>query len=256
MDWRGTANTVAVENDTSTLVLRLTPRKRGPAYSTVVGATAATAIWLSDVFREVGAFTIRYALTSLTLGFAARWLFVKSSPRSDDLTLLSTWIPFAALRAIEQNTLASFEAARAGTLEARFAPEPEAEEVERHNDPRREKRSDPPRRRTRVPVFVRMTEHRHRNPRGDRHRDDKGDSVGQGTSDHAQQHVTQLCSGGMRLGGRRASAEIAVREQEIVPADLATRIAQTQDRECVVGRCRPRHPSCQRCATSECPASG
>ncbi len=97
MDWRRTADTVAVENDTSTSVLRLTPRKRGPAYGTVVGATAATAIWLSDVFRQVDAFTIRYAMITLTLGFAARWLFVKASPRTDDLTIMSTWIPIAAL---------------------------------------------------------------------------------------------------------------------------------------------------------------
>jgi len=62
-----------------------------------VAATAATAIWLSDVFRQVDAFTIRYALITLTLGFAARWLFVKASPRTDDLSLLSTWIPVAAL---------------------------------------------------------------------------------------------------------------------------------------------------------------
>ena len=60
-----------------------------------MGATAATAIWGSDVFRQVDAFTIRYAL--IKLGFAARWLFVKASPRTDDLTILSTWIPIAAL---------------------------------------------------------------------------------------------------------------------------------------------------------------
>ncbi len=97
MDWRRTADTVAVENDASTSVLRLTPRKRKRAYGTAVGATAATAIWLSDVLRQVDAFTIRYAMITLTLGFAARWLFVKASPRTDDLTILSTWIVIAAL---------------------------------------------------------------------------------------------------------------------------------------------------------------
>jgi hypothetical protein len=56
----------------------------------------------------------------------------------------------------------------------------------------------------------------------------------------------------MHLGGRRASAEIAVREQEFVPADLATRIAEPQHRECVVGRRRAARRSCQRRAIREC----
>ncbi len=86
-----------METDTTTSTLRLTPRKRKPAYGTAVGAAAATAMWLSDVFRQVDAFTIRYALITLTLGFAVRWVFVKASPRTDDLTMLSTWIPIAAL---------------------------------------------------------------------------------------------------------------------------------------------------------------
>jgi hypothetical protein len=85
-----------METDTSTSALRPTPRKRKPAYGTAVGATAATAIWLSAVLRQVDAFTIRYAMITLTLGFAARWLFVKASPRTDDLTIMSTWIPIAA----------------------------------------------------------------------------------------------------------------------------------------------------------------
>jgi hypothetical protein len=96
LDSPATADTVAVETDT-TAAFTLTRRKRTPAHGKAIAAATATAVWLSDVFRQVDALTIRYALITLTLGFAARWLFVKASPRTDDLTLLSPWIPIAAL---------------------------------------------------------------------------------------------------------------------------------------------------------------
>ena len=81
----------------TTVPFTLIRRKRRPAYGTAIAAVTATAVWLSDVFRQVDALTVRYALITLTLGFAARWLFVKASPRTDDLTVLSPWIPIAAL---------------------------------------------------------------------------------------------------------------------------------------------------------------
>ena len=128
-----------METNTTTPAFTLVRRKRKPAYGTAVAATAATAIWLSDVLREVDAFTIRYALITLTLGFAARWLFVKASLRTDDLTLLSPWIPVAALAfAIALSPLKTFlatgDADPAGTLARHYglvAPGQQATAVDR-----------------------------------------------------------------------------------------------------------------------------
>jgi hypothetical protein len=123
----------------STAVLLLTRRKRRPAYGAMVTATTAGGIWLSDVFRQIDALTVRYGLITLTLGFAARWLFVKSSPRSADLTLLSPWIPIAALSfAVALSPLRTFlatgDADPAGTLARHYglvAPGQEATAVDR-----------------------------------------------------------------------------------------------------------------------------
>jgi hypothetical protein len=138
-DLRLTADTVAVESDTTSAVFTLTRRKRRPAYGTAVAAVTATAIWLSDVFREIDAFTLRYAMITLTLGFAARWLFVKASPRTDDLTFLSPWIPVAALAfAVALSPLKTFlasgDADPAGTLARHYglvAPGQQATAVDR-----------------------------------------------------------------------------------------------------------------------------
>lgn len=112
---------------------------QAPAYRTIIGAAAATGIWLGDVFRQIDAFTIRYALITLTLGFAARWLFVKSSPRTDDLSMLSAWIPVAALAfALALSPVKSFLATgdgdSAGTLARHYglvAPGQQATAVDR-----------------------------------------------------------------------------------------------------------------------------
>ena len=63
-----------MDTQTTAPALRLTPRKPRPAYGAAVVVAAATGVWLSDIFRQVDACTIRYAL----------------------------------ITAIEQNTLASF----------------------------------------------------------------------------------------------------------------------------------------------------
>ena len=128
-----------METDTRAAPFTLTRRKRRPAYGAVVAATAATGVWLSDVFRQVDAFTIRYALITLTLGFSARWLFVKASPRTDDLTLLSPWVPVGALAfAVALGPLRTFLATRdtdsAGTLARHYglvAPGQQATAVDR-----------------------------------------------------------------------------------------------------------------------------
>ena len=128
-----------MENGTTPSVFTLTRRKPRPAYGTALAATTATAIWLSDVLRQLDALTIRYALITLTLGFAARWLFVKASPRTDDLTLLSPWIPVAALAfAVALGPLKTFLATgdtdTAGTLARHYglvAPGQQATAVDR-----------------------------------------------------------------------------------------------------------------------------
>jgi len=127
-----------VETDT-TAAFALTRRKRRPAYGAAVVAATASAVWLSNVFRQVDALTIRYALITLTLGFAARWLFVKASPRTADLTLLSPWIPIAALAfAIALSPLKTFlsngDTDPAGTLARHYglvAPGQQATAVDR-----------------------------------------------------------------------------------------------------------------------------
>ena len=123
----------------TTTAFTLTRRKRKPAYGTAIAAVTATAVWLSDVFRQIDALTIRYALITLTLGFAARWLFVQASPRTDDLTLLSPWIPVAALSfAIALSPLKTFlangDTDPAGTLARHYglvAPGQQATAVDR-----------------------------------------------------------------------------------------------------------------------------
>ena len=128
-----------MEHQATTSTLGLAQRRRGPAYGTLIGATIATGVWLSDVFQELDSFTIRYALITLTLGFAARWLFVKTSPRTDDLTLLSPWIPVAALAfAVSLSPLKTFlangDTDPAGTLARHYglvAPGQQATAVDR-----------------------------------------------------------------------------------------------------------------------------
>lgn len=128
-----------MDTQTTAPTLRLTPRKRRPPYGAAVVAAAATGVWLSDIFRQVDAFTIRYALITATLGLAARWLFVKASPRTDDLTFLSPWIPIAALAfAFSLSPLRAFLATgdsdSAGTLARHYglvAPGQQATAVDR-----------------------------------------------------------------------------------------------------------------------------
>lgn len=72
-------------------------RVRRPPYAAVIVAATATGLWLSDVFHTVDHLTIRYGVITATLGIAARLAFVKTSPRGDELSVVSAWIPVAAL---------------------------------------------------------------------------------------------------------------------------------------------------------------
>ena len=72
-------------------------RVRRPPYAAVIVAATATGLWLSDVFRTVDHLTIRYGVITGTLGIAARLAFVKASPRGDELSIASAWVPVGAL---------------------------------------------------------------------------------------------------------------------------------------------------------------
>lgn len=100
-------------------------RVRRPPYAAVIVAATATGVWLSDVLRTVDHLTIRYGLITLTLGIAARLAFVKASPRSDELSVISAWIPVAALAfaialAPVRGFLETGDSDPAGTLARRY----------------------------------------------------------------------------------------------------------------------------------------
>jgi hypothetical protein len=100
-------------------------RVRRPPYVAVIVAATATGLWLSDVFRTIDHLTIRYGLITLTLGVAARLAFVKASPRSDELSVVSPWIPVAALAfaialAPVRGFLETGDSDPAGTLARRY----------------------------------------------------------------------------------------------------------------------------------------
>ena len=114
-------------------------RVRRPPYAAVIVAATATGLWLSDVFRTVDHLTIRYGVITATLGIAARLVFCKASPRSDELTVVSAWVPIGALAfAIALTPIRGFletgDTDPAGTLARRYglvAPGHEVTAVDR-----------------------------------------------------------------------------------------------------------------------------
>lgn len=68
-----------------------------PRWSNLAFWTAASLSWLLVAAPPLDGYAVRLTLVTLTLGVAGRGMFVKLSPRSDDLAFLSPWILVLAL---------------------------------------------------------------------------------------------------------------------------------------------------------------